>query len=103
MRLNNIVKRPIVTEKSVSAVSEHNRYTFEVDKKASKGAVANAVNKMFGVEVTDVRTMVMPGKKRRVKGTPTLTKTPSSKKAVVTLKDGQKIDLFTSLMGEKKA
>ena len=99
MKHDNIILKPIVTEKSVGIQAENNRYTFAVVKNASKGAVAKAIEDMYGVNVLDVRTSIMPGKRRRIRGTAKFTKTTSWKKAVVTLKSGQKIDVFTSLMG----
>lgn len=102
MRLSNIIENPIITEKGV-ALTELDRYVFRVNRKASKGAIADAVKEMFGVDVVDVRTMIMPGKKRRVRGTQRFMKTKSWKKAIVTIKSGQKIDMFASLIsGEKK-
>jgi len=87
----DIIVRPVVSEKSYEMI-EHNRYTFEVAKTASKPQIAQAISEIFGVTVTDVNTMNMTGKPRRVryvKG-----KTRDWKKAVVTLKQGDSIDLF---------
>lgn len=102
MRVNDILERPILTEKSVNSQAEFNRYAFKVNKKASKGAIVEAVEKAFGVEVEEVKTMIMPGKKRRKRGTNVFKKTPSWKKAIVKVKGGQKIDMFTSLLGDNK-
>jgi large subunit ribosomal protein L23 len=91
MEAHTIVIRPVVSEKSFEAI-EHNRYTFVVDKRASKPQIAAAVEELFGVSVVKVNTMRVPGKPRRVrfaKGT-----SPSWKKAIVTLKEGDKIELF---------
>jgi large subunit ribosomal protein L23 len=87
----SIIVRPIVSEKSY-ALMELNRYTFEVDKRASKPHIASAVEEIFGVTVTSVNTMNVPGKPRRLRYSKGLTR--SWKKAVVTLKAGDKIDLF---------
>lgn len=94
MRLNNIVIKPIVTEKGVGAANEYGRYTFCVNLKASKGKIASEIERMYGVNVTHVRTTIMSGKKRRVLKTRRFTKTPGWKKATVQLKKGQTIDLF---------
>lgn len=102
MRLTGIIEKPILTEKSVNTQAEFNKYAFKVNRKASKGAVAEAVEKLFGVNVVDVTTMIMPGKRRRLKNKNLFKKTPSWKKAIVKIKDGQKIDMFTSLLGENK-
>lgn len=91
MKLSNIIIRPITTEKTMA--SEHEgKYVFEAGLKATKGAIANEVGRLYGVEVISVKTMVMPGKKRRVLGTRRFTKTKKWKKAIVKLKEGQKIE-----------
>jgi len=87
----DIVLRPVISEKSYDMI-EHNRYTFEVAKTASKPQIADAVTAIFGVTVTKVNTMNVTGKPRRVrvaKG-----KTRDWKKAVVTLKEGDSIEFF---------
>ena len=91
MRINNYLIKPIITEKSVARSSE---YAFKVNKKASKGAVANEVEKTYGVDVVSVRTMIVRGKKRRLGRTNKFKTTENWKKAIVSLKDGQKIELF---------
>jgi large subunit ribosomal protein L23 len=93
MRVDNVILKPIVTEKSVE-LGEDDKYVFKVNKKASKGAIKQRVEELFGVDVLEVNTMVMPGKKRRIIGTRKFTKTPSWKKAIVKLREGQTIDLF---------
>jgi large subunit ribosomal protein L23 len=87
----DIVLRPVISEKSYDMI-EHNRYTFEVAKTASKPQIADAVSEIFGVTVTSVNTMNVTGKPRRVrvaKG-----KTRDWKKAIVTLKEGDSIEFF---------
>ncbi len=88
---HSIVIRPVVSEKSYEMI-EHNRYTFEVDKEAKKPEIAKAVEEIFNVTVTNVNTMRVSGKPRRVRYAKGLTR--SWKKAVVTLKEGDTIDLF---------
>ena len=87
----SIIIRPIVSEKSYSLM-ELNRYTFEVDKRATKPHIASAIEEIFGVTVTSVNTMNVAGKPRRLRYNKGITRT--WKKAVVTLKAGDKIDLF---------
>ena len=87
----SIIIRPVVSEKSY-ALMELNRYTFEVDKRATKPHIADAIEEIFGVTVTSVNTMNVSGKPRRLRYNKGITRT--WKKAVVTLKDGDKIDLF---------
>lgn len=88
---HSVIVRPIVSEKSYGMI-EHNRYTFEVDKRAKKPEIASAVQEIFNVTVTSVNTMNVHGKPRRVRTAKGLTR--SWKKAVVTLKDGDKIEFF---------
>ena len=89
----DIIIRPVISEKAYDMI-EHNRYTFEVAKTASKPQIADAVAEIFGVTVKSVNTMNVTGKPRRVrvaKG-----KTRDWKKAVVTLKEGDAIEFFQS-------
>jgi large subunit ribosomal protein L23 len=87
----SIVIRPVISEKSYEMI-EHNRYTFEVDKEASKPEIAKAVEEIFNVTVKNVNTMRVNGKPRRVRFAKGLTR--SWKKAVVTLKEGDSIEFF---------
>lgn len=93
MKLNKIIKRPIVTEKSVE-LSKQNRYPFEVGMNATKGSVAKLIKSLFDVDVIEVKTMVVRGKKKRLGKTRIFVKAPKWKKAIVKLKEGQRIDLF---------
>lgn len=90
----DIILRPIVSEKSMEEMAR-GRYTFVVDPRANKAMIKDAVEEIFGVRVTAVNTMRMSGKKRRV-GVFTGRK-PNWKKAVVTLAEGQKIELFEGI------
>ncbi|MCL2024906.1 MAG: 50S ribosomal protein L23 [Coriobacteriia bacterium] len=87
-----VILRPIVSEKSLYAMETNNVYTFEVAKSASKPQIAQAVEEIFGVTVVKVNTMNVAGKPRRVRYQ--LGHTKSWKKALVTLAEGDKIDLF---------
>ena len=90
----DIVIRPVISEKSYDMI-ELNRYTFEVAKTANKTQIGQAVSEIFGVTVTSVNTMNVTGKPRRLryaKG-----KTRDWKKAVVTLKQGDTIDIFPTV------
>ena len=91
MDAREVVKKPIVSERSYKLI-EHNRYTFEVDKRARKPEIASAVEEIFKVTVTRVNTMNVPGKARRVRAVKGMT--PAWKKAIVTLKEGDKIEFF---------
>lgn len=92
MELHSIIKRPLVTEKSTSARDEANTYIFEVDKRANKIEIGNAVEKIFKVKVVDVRTMNMNGKKKRMGRI--LGQKSDWKKAIVTLAEGNTIEIF---------
>lgn len=92
MNLYQVVVRPIVTEKSMGLL-EQNKYTFEVALTANKRQVQEAVEKIFDVTVTDVRTMTIKGKQRRWGRTPY--KTRDWKKAIVTLAEGDTIEAFS--------
>jgi len=94
MRISNILIKPIITEKSLE-LADQGRYTFEVNKKATKQSVAEEIKRIYDVDVIKTRTIVMPGKKRRIIGTRRFTKKPGAKKAIVDLKEGQSIDVFT--------
>ena len=86
----DIIKAPVITEKSQLA-KEEGKYTFKVDPKANKIEIKSAIEKIFNVKVKSIRTMNEKPKKRRVGRYTGLTN--RSKKAIVTLEDGQTIDL----------
>ena len=85
---------PVITEKSTIA-SENNQHVFRVRKEATKPEIADAVEKLFGVKVKAVNTLVTKGKNKRFRGRP-YTRS-DVKKAVVTLEDGHNIDVTTGL------
>jgi len=91
MQLYEVIRRPIVTEKN-TALQEQSKYTFEVARESDKHQIRQAVEKAFKVKVIDVNVMIVPGKSRRV-GRRQVT-TAQWKKAIVTLKEGQKIQIF---------
>jgi large subunit ribosomal protein L23 len=86
----DIVLAPHITEKS-TMLSEFNSVVFKVAGTASKPEIKAAVEALFGVTVTGVNTIVTKGKTKKWKGTPY--KRSDSKKAIVTLKDGDTIDI----------
>lgn len=97
MILTDVLVRPLITEKVNNQMEKSGRYSFEVDKRANKLEIKKAVEEFYGVKVKDVNTVVVPGKSKSrftkagfiqgVKG--------SYKKAVVTLAEGDSIDLFS--------
>ena len=91
MSLYEVLRRPLITEKNTS-LQAASKYAFEVAKGANKTQVKQAVEKAFKVKVMAVNVMTVPGKERRVGRRKIMT--PSWKKAIVTLKPGDKIELF---------
>jgi large subunit ribosomal protein L23 len=97
--MQTIIRKPLITEKATNASEKFNRFTFEVEKRANKIEIKNAVEKMYGVHVTDVRTLTYGGGKSSVKYTNkgiVEQKSKQWKKAVVTIADGETIDLFNN-------
>jgi large subunit ribosomal protein L23 len=92
MSIHEIIKGPIITEKLDAAREKFRQYSFLVDKKATKHEIARAVSLHFKVTVEAVNTSIMRGKIKRV-GT-NIGKRSNFKKAFVTLKAGDKIELF---------
>jgi len=91
METHEVLRRPVVTEKS-TIQTEQRIYTFEVDRRANKVEVKEAVEKVFGVKVVSVNIINVPGKPRRWGRH--VSRTPSWKKAIVKLAEGQRIELF---------
>ena len=92
----DIVLSPHITEKS-TMLSEHNAVVFKVAQKASKPEIKAAVEALFNVKVTNVNTMVTKGKSKRWKGAPY--RRSDVKKAIVTLAEGQSIDVTEGVRG----
>lgn len=86
-----IIKKPLHSEKSVEDREATNSYHFRVDKKVNKIQIKEAIEKLFDVKISDVRTINRKGKIRRYKNK--VFNTSSWKKAIVTLKEGDRIDL----------
>ena len=95
MQLNNVLLKPVITEKSVFLGDTYNRYVFKVGTDVTKGQIEDEVERSFKVDVLNVKTILMPGKKRRIPGTFKFRKTKGWKKAIVKIKDGQKIDIVS--------
>lgn len=88
-----IIKEPIISEKSTDLNQNMNQVAFKVNKKANKYQIKNAIEKIYeknGIKVSQVRTMIVPGKTKRVRFK--VGRTPTWKKAIVTLKPGSKLD-----------
>jgi large subunit ribosomal protein L23 len=87
-----VLRRPLITEKNTAIQAPMGKYAFEVAVGANKEQVKQAVEKTFKVSVTRVNVMTVLGRSRTIRGRKVMT--PSWKKAVVTLKPGDKIELF---------
>ena len=88
---HEVIIKPIITEKTTNLMEE-NKYTFEVDKNANKIEIKHAVESIFKVNVVDVRTLNVKSKPKRMGKY--VGKTSSWKKAIVTLKPGERLPIF---------
>ena len=93
-RLYDVILAPVITERA-TALSEHNKVVFKVANSATKPQIKEAVEKLFDVKVKAVNTLVRKGKVKRFKGT--VGRQSDVKKAIVTLAEGQSIDVTTGL------
>ncbi|MAE87007.1 MAG: 50S ribosomal protein L23 [Flammeovirgaceae bacterium] len=93
-----VIVKPLVTEKA-SALNEHGKYGFVVSKKANKVQIKKEVEKTYGVTVESVNTMVHPGrsKSRYTKSGIIEGRTPSYKKAIIKVADGDIIDFYSGI------
>jgi large subunit ribosomal protein L23 len=99
MKLSEVLIKPILTEKANGQQEPLRRYAFKVAKGANKLEIKKAIEEFYGVNVVDVNTAVVPGKNKTrytkkgfVKG-----QKPSFKKAMVTVADGENIDLYSNI------
>lgn len=94
--IQRIIFKPVITERSTALKEHSNKFVFEVHPKANKMQIKQAVEKLFNVTVKDVRTSRVRGKMKTVymKMGRFTGKRPDRKKAIVTLAEGQNIDLF---------
>ena len=94
MNIYQVLLKPTITEKS-TLLQESGRYTFQVALDANKGLVKEAVERNFNVTVVDVKITMLRGKRKRYG--PKIKKMPDTKKAVVTLKPGDRINLIEGI------
>jgi len=87
-----ILKRPLITERASALSERFNQIAFEVNLKANKHQIRDAVETVYGVKVTKIRTMIVPGKLKR-RGT-SIGRRSNWKKALVSLREGDVIDFF---------
>ena len=98
--MNDIILKPILTEKMADLGERLNRYAFEVNGKANKIEIKNAIENAYGVNVKAVNTMKQGGGKRKMKYTNrgvSFQRTKLIKKAIVTLEEGDTIDLYENI------
>ena len=97
--MKTIITKPIITEKATDLSEKFNRFTFAVDRMANKIEIKSAIESMYGVQVTEVRTMNYGGGKSSTKYTNrgiVEQRSRKWKKAIVTVADGETIDLFNN-------
>jgi large subunit ribosomal protein L23 len=95
--MKSIIKKPIITEKATAATEKSNSFSFSVERTANKLEIKSAVEKMYGVNVVNVRTLTYGGGKSSTKFTNRgVVEQPSKvwKKAIITVAEGETIDLF---------
>lgn len=99
MKLTDVLIKPLLSEKANKLSEKANRYTFVVDRKANKLEIKKAVEQFYGVQVKNVNTSVMPSKvkSRYTKSGFLVGRKPAKKKAVVTLSEGENIDLYGAI------
>ena len=95
----SIIQKPLITEKMTNQSDKYNRFGFYVDRKANKIQIKDAVEKMYNVTVTDIRTSNTPGKvkRRTTRAGVLLGRVGKYKKAIVTLKKGDTIDFYSNI------
>jgi len=99
MKVSEVLIKPLLTEKSNSQQDTLHRYAFKVARKANKLEIKKAVEDFYGVSVVEVNTMVVPGKSkvRYTKAGYIAGKKPAYKKALVTVAEGETIDLYANI------
>jgi large subunit ribosomal protein L23 len=99
MKLANVLIKPILTEKANAQQEKLRRYAFRVDRRANKLEIKKAVEQFYGINVVDVNTTVVPAKAktRSTKAGIVEGRKPSYKKALVTVAEGESIDLYANI------
>ncbi len=99
MKLSEVLIKPIVTEKSNKLTDERRVYAFRVNRRANKLEIKKAVEDFYGVNVTEVNTVVVPGKTKTkfTKGGFISGRKPAFKKAYVAVAEGDTIDLYANI------
>ena len=94
-----ILIRPVITEKATADSEDNNRFAFVVDRKANKIEIKGAIEELYGVHIENIRTMVVPGKKKSsyTKAGMVTGNTGAYKKAIVEVRNGETIDLYSNI------
>ena len=95
-RLYRVIKRPVITEKATTDTAMRNAYHFCVPPDANKIEIRQAIESIFDVRVTNVNTLNRNGKRKRNRRTGTFGKRADTKRAIVTLAEGDRIEIFGS-------
>ena len=90
--ITEVIRKPLITEKTSFATDKYNRYGFEVELKSNKHQIKSAIESLYDVKVLSVKTNITPGKIKRAGKS--IKKTSKVKKAFVQLAEGQKIEFF---------
>jgi large subunit ribosomal protein L23 len=98
MKQSDILIKPILSEKANKLSEKQNRYSFVVDRKANKLEIKKAVEQFYGVQVSEVNTIVVPGKTKAkyTKAGFVVGRKSAKKKAIVTVAEGETIDIYGS-------
>ena len=99
MKLSEVLIKPVLSEKVNQLTEKHNRYTFIVSRKANKLEIKRAVEQFYGITVDNVNTLTMPSKvkQRNTKAGLLVGRKPAKKKAIVTVAEGETIDLYSNI------
>lgn len=99
MKLSEVLIKPVLSEKVNQLSEKFNRYTFIVNRKANKLEIKKAVEEFYGITVEHVNTLTMPSKvkQRNTKAGLLVGRQPAKKKAIVTVADGESIDLYDDI------
>ena len=99
MKPSDVLVKPVLSEKVNKLTEKFNRYTFIVNRKANKLEIKKAVEEFYGIQVQEVNTLVMPSKakSRNTKAGVVSGRKPAKKKAIVTVAEGETIDLYGNI------
>ena len=99
MKPSDVLIKPVLSEKVNRLTEKFNRYTFIVDRRANKLEIKKAVEEFYGIQVQEVNTLVMPSKAkvRNTKAGLISGRKPAKKKAIVTVAEGESIDLYSNI------